>query len=56
MVGGVEETEDVVEEVVFTRENRGGSAQRVTRATSIRSSHGPMEEDEEEEVFFPQAN
>ena len=30
------------EVVVFTRENRGGSAQHATRATPIRSSHGPM--------------
>ena len=29
-------------EVVFTRENRGGSAQHATRPTPIRSSHGPM--------------
>jgi len=28
--------------VVFTRENRGGSAQHATRATPTRSSHGPM--------------
>ena len=30
------------EEVVFTHENRGGSDQHVTRATTTRSSHGPM--------------
>jgi len=36
----VEEEEE--EEVVFTRENRGGSAQHATRVTPIRSSHGPM--------------
>ena len=29
------------EVVVFTRENRGGSAQHATRAKPIRSSHGP---------------
>ena len=28
--------------VVFTRGNRGGSAQHATRATPTRSSHGPM--------------
>jgi len=27
---------------VFTRENRGASAQHATRAIPIRSSHGPM--------------
>jgi len=35
-----EEEEEEVVEVVFTRENRGGSAQHATRATPIRSSHG----------------
>ena len=30
------------EEVVFTRDNRGGSAQHATRATPTRSNHGPM--------------
>ena len=34
--------EEEEEEVVFTRDNRGGSAQHATRATPIRSSHGPM--------------
>ena len=29
-------------EVLFTRENRGESAQQATRATPTRSSHGPM--------------
>ena len=37
-----EEVVVVVEEVVFTRDNRGGSAQHATRATPLRSSHGPM--------------
>ena len=40
--GRDEEEEEEEEEVVFTRENRGGSAQRATRATPTRSSHGPM--------------
>ena len=43
--GPVEEEERkevVVEEVVFTHENRGGSAQHATRATPTRSSHGPV--------------
>ena len=35
-------TNEEEEEVVFTRENRGGSAQHATRATPLRSSHGPM--------------
>ena len=30
------------EEAVFTPENGEGSAQHATRATPIRSSHGPM--------------
>ena len=34
--------EEEEEEVVFSRENRGGSAQHATRATPTRSSHGPM--------------
>jgi hypothetical protein len=34
-----EEEEEVI---VFTLENRGGSAQHATRATPTRSSHGPM--------------
>ena len=38
----VEEEEEEEEEVVFTRDNRGGSAQHATRATPTRSSHGPM--------------
>ena len=38
----MEEEEKEEEEVVFTRENREGSAQHATRATPIRSSHGPM--------------
>ena len=38
----VEEEEEEVVEVVFTRENRGGSAQHATRAKPLRSSHGPM--------------
>ena len=37
--GSIEEEEVVV---VYTRETRGGSAQHATRATSTRSSHGPM--------------
>ena len=37
-----EEEEEEEEEVVFTRDNRGGSAQHATRATPTRSSHGPM--------------
>ena len=37
-----EEEEEEEEEVVFTRENRGGSAQHATRATPLRSNHGPM--------------
>ena len=40
MVVVVEEEEG---EVVFTCENRGGSAQHATRATPTRSSHGPDE-------------
>ena len=39
--------------VVFTRENRGGSAQHATRATPTRSSHRPMEE---EAVFIRGVN
>ena len=34
--------EEEKEEEVFTRENRGGSAQSATHATPTRSSHGPM--------------
>ena len=45
--------EEVVVVVVFTRENRGGSAQHATRATPTRSSHGPMEE---EAVFIRGVN
>ena len=36
------EEEEEEEEVVFTRENREGSAQHATRAIPLRSSHGPM--------------
>ena len=36
-----EQEQQEEEEVVFTRENRGGSAQHATRATPIRSSHRP---------------
>jgi len=36
------EEEVVTEEVVFTRDSRGGSAQHATCATPTRSSHGPM--------------
>ena len=35
-----EEKEEV--DVVFTRENKGGSTQHATRATPTRSSHGAM--------------
>ena len=38
----IEKLEEEVVVVVFTRENRGGSAQHATRATPIRSSHRPM--------------
>ena len=37
-----EEEEEEEEEEVFTRQNRGGSAQHATRVTPTRSSHGPM--------------
>ena len=37
-----EEEEKEEKVVVFSRENRGGSAQHATHATPTRSSHGPM--------------